>query len=176
MTPSKLGRAEGMAMVRMAFGVVWAIDAWFKWQPSFIQDFTDYVAGAAEGQPAAVQAWIHLWHDVVQVDPRLFAYAVAIGETAIAVGLLLGAFSNLTYAMGIALSTVIWSTAEGFGGPYVPGSVDVGSAIIYVLVFAALFFGSAGRTWGLDTWLAPRLGRFAAFASGRTRPREGFRA
>jgi uncharacterized membrane protein YphA (DoxX/SURF4 family) len=36
--------------------------------------------------------------------------------------------------------------AEGFGGPYTPGTTtDVGAAIIYSLVFFALFLVDAGR-------------------------------
>jgi hypothetical protein len=34
-------RMEGIAALRIAFGVVWAVDAWFKWQPSFVGGFTD---------------------------------------------------------------------------------------------------------------------------------------
>jgi thiosulfate dehydrogenase (quinone) large subunit len=58
------------------------------------------------------------------------------------------------------------STAEGFGGPYAPGSIDIGTAIIYAIAFAGLFLTSAGRSLGLDHYLTPRLGRFAFLASG----------
>jgi hypothetical protein len=29
-------RLTGIGLLRIVFGVVWAIDAWFKWQPDFI--------------------------------------------------------------------------------------------------------------------------------------------
>lgn len=61
---------------------------------------------------------------------------------------------------------VIWSTAEGFGGPYHAGSTDVGAAIIYPLVFAALFLSSAGLYYGLDRKLSAALGPFGYLASG----------
>lgn len=64
------------------------------------------------------------------------------------------------------MSLVIWSTAEGFGGPYQAGSTDIGAAIIYVLVFACLVLGRAGLTLGLDRRLTPVLGRFGFLASG----------
>jgi nitrite reductase (NO-forming) len=35
-------------------------------------------------------------------------------------------------------SLLIWATAEGFGGPYTSGAADIGTAIIYAVVFAAL--------------------------------------
>ncbi len=159
-------RYTGLGLLRIAFGIVWAVDAWFKWQPDFVQNFADYFTSALEGQPAAVQWWIHLWHDTVQVNPTAFAYFVALAETAIAIGLLFGLLSNLAYLGGGLMALVIWSTAEGFGGPYVPGTVDIGAAIIYVLVFVALFLTYAGLPLGVDSWLTPRLGRFGFLASG----------
>ena len=44
----------------------------------------------------------------------------------------------ITYVTGIAFSLLIWSTAEGFGGPYTAGSADIGTAIIYALVDAVI--------------------------------------
>jgi uncharacterized membrane protein YphA (DoxX/SURF4 family) len=159
-------RARGLGILRIAFGVVWAIDAWFKWQPDFIHNFVDYLTGAQEGQPAAVRAWIGLWINVVHINPHFFAYAVAVGETAVAIGLLFGLFSNATCIVGLLLSVMIWATAEGFGGPYKPGSVDIGSALIYAMVLAALFLTSAGRFVGVDPLLDRHLGRFRFLASG----------
>lgn len=162
-------QSQGLGLLRIVFGLIWAVDAWFKWQPDFIGKFTDYLTGALDGQPAAVQGWINFWINAVQVNPRIFAYIVALGETAIAVGLIFGLLSNLTYLGGVLLSLVIWSTAEGFGGPYQPGSTDIGSAIIYVLVFVALFLTSAGLYGGFDRRLTPWLGRWGGFASGSFR-------
>jgi thiosulfate dehydrogenase (quinone) large subunit len=161
-------RMEAVAALRIAFGVIWGVDAWFKWQPSFISGFSDYLTGARDGQPGIVKGWIGFWIDIVKVDPHVFAHLVAIGETAVAIGLIFGLFSNLTYATGSALAFVIWSTAEGFGGPYKAGSTDIGAAVIYVLVFAGLYLVYAGRFYGLDKRLGDRLGRWAWLASGKT--------
>ncbi len=118
------------ALLRIAFGCVWAVDAYFKWQPAFINNFTNYLIEGAQGQPALVQAWIHLWVHTVSVDPHLFAFVVALSETAIALGLLFGFLTRVAMTGGILLTLVIWSTAEGFGGPYVAGSTDGGTALI----------------------------------------------
>ena len=52
-------------------------------------------------------------------------------------------------------------TAEGFGGPYVPGSsTDVGAAIIYTLLFLTLLINDAGVGFSrlsLDSVLARRM-------------------
>lgn len=159
-------RARGIGILRIAFGVVWAIDAWFKWQPKFINGFTDYLSGAKDGQPRLVKDWIDFWVKIVKVDPHVFAHLVAIGETAVAIGLILGVFSNLSYIVGGFLAAVIWTTAEGFGGPYKAGSTDIGAAIIYVIVFAGLFLACAGRYLGLDERLGRKLGRWNWLASG----------
>ncbi len=146
--------------------MVWAIDAWFKWQPDFINNFTTYLTGAQQDQPAWVQGWIGFWINVVNVDPHVFAHLVAIGETALAIALLFGVLTNLASLGGVLLSIVIWTTAEGFGGPYQAGSADIGSAIISVLVFVGLVLSQAGLYLGLDRRLTPALGRFGFLASG----------
>ena len=158
-------RLRGIAALRMAFGGVWAIDAWFKWQPAFASNFTGYLIQARDHQPTAIVAWITFWLHVVSLNPAFFAHMVALGESCIALGLVLGAFSNLTCCAGIVLSFVIWSTAEGFGGPYGSGSTDIGVSIIYVLVFVGLFLGNAGCVFGLDMLLDTLLGRWCFLAS-----------
>jgi uncharacterized membrane protein YphA (DoxX/SURF4 family) len=96
----------------------------------------------------------------------LFARLVALGETCIAIGLLLGLFSNLTYAVGALLSIVIWAVPEGFGGPYTAGATDVGTGIIYVFGFLGLFLLSAGEYYGLDKVIRDKLGRWKFVSSG----------
>ena len=157
-----------IGIVRILFGVVWLIDAQFKWRPSFIQDFASFLTGALDNQPALVKSWIHLWINVVNVNPVAFAYFVAIAETALAFALILGLLSNLAYIGGALLAFVIWSTAEGFGGPYVAGSTDIGAAVIYIFVFALLWQTRAGLYLGLDRRLGKRLGSLAFVASGQT--------
>lgn len=159
-------RLTGIGLLRILFGIVWGIDAWFKWQPDFVNNFATYLTGAQDGQPWPIHHWIQFWVNTVGIDPTFFAYAVAVGETAIAIALIVGAFTNLTALVGVLLSVVIWSTAEGFGGPYHAGSTDIGAAIIYPLVFAGLFLSSAGLYYGIDRKLTPALGRFGYLASG----------
>jgi nitrite reductase (NO-forming) len=65
---------------------------------------------------------------------------------------------------------LVWTTAEGFGGPYKAGSTDIGTAIIYVLVFAGLYLAGAGRTLSVDAYLRrsrfKRRGREHHYPSG----------
>lgn len=170
-SPLSKWRRRGIGILRITFGLVWAVDAWFKWQPDFINNFTGYLTGALDGQPTAIQAWINLWINVIKINPHIFAYADAVAETLVAIGLIFGTFSNLTDLGGALLSLVIWSTAEGFGGPYLPGSTDIGTAIIYVFVFGAFYFANAGLVMGLDQLLTPVLGRLSFLASGSFHPK-----
>ncbi len=138
------------ALLRIIFGMVWAVDAFFKWQPDFFTNFVGYLSEGANGQPLLVQKWIHLWTVIIGINPHLFAVFVALAETAIAISLIFGIFTRLGCYGGILLSFVIWSTAEGFGGPYTAGSTDIGSAVIYILVFAALIIGQSWKSWSID--------------------------
>jgi len=159
-------RSLAIAVTRIAFGLVWAIDAYFKWQPAFANNFVSYLQETYDGQPAIIQAWLNLWIKFVSINPHLFARLVALGETSIAIGLLLGLFSNLTYAAGSLLSIVIWAVPEGFRGPYTAGATDIGTGIIYVFGFLGLFLLSAGLYYGLDKVLKTKLGSWSFLSSG----------
>lgn len=162
--PGARYRAIGVA--RILFGLVWAIDAFFKWHPDFYTKFSDYLSGAMQGQAPWVVSWLTFWLDLVKGTPATFGIITATIESCIALGLLLGAFSNLVQIGGGLFSLAIWTTAEGFGGPYVAGSTDVGTAIIYCILFIALFAGRAGMVMGIDRVLTPRLGPLGFLASG----------
>jgi hypothetical protein len=51
-------RQTGVGVLRIIFGLVWGIDAWFKWQPDFQQNFASYLTGTQNGQPPAIHTWI----------------------------------------------------------------------------------------------------------------------
>jgi uncharacterized membrane protein YphA (DoxX/SURF4 family) len=160
-------RARGIGIARITFGLAYIVAAALKWQPQFQSTFVAQVSAAKNGQPGPVQAWISFWANLVSSNPLLFARMEASTESALAVFLLLGIFSNLTSLVGMLLSLGIWSIPEGFGGPYIPGhSTDIGTAFPYAILFAVLLCISAGRYYGLDQWLTPRLGRLGFLASG----------
>ena len=160
-------RAKAIAFLRVAFGMVWAIAAWLKWQPQFINSFSEKVSASQNGQPAAIQAWISFWSHLISTNPHVFAYLLASTETAIAVFLICGILTNLTCVVSLLLSLGIWSVGEGFGGPYKLGeSTDVGTALVYALLSGVLLAIAAGRYYSVDQWLTSRLGRFGFLAAG----------
>lgn len=159
-------RLKTIALLRIAFGLIWAVDASLKWLPSFAQHtLLDKLETASAGQPTPVHTWIGAWMQFLAADPEAFGTLLALAETAIAVGLLSGALTNAVCATGGALSLLIWSTGEGLGGPYGDGTTDVGASLVYVLVFALLAAISAGGAWGVDRWLWPRLGPLSWLSS-----------
>jgi nitrite reductase (NO-forming) len=148
------------AAVRIAFGVIWGIDASMKWQPGFRATFVSDMNAAATGQPHWLVPWFDFWIWVMRPAPQLWEFLIAIAETTIAITLILGVARRIVYIGGALVSLLIWSTAEGFGGPYAQGRTDIGTSIIYVMVFLALLVmlehGLDSR-FVLDGTLARRL-------------------
>jgi nitrite reductase (NO-forming) len=124
--------------LRITFGVIWLIDATLKWLPGFRTDYMGTIMGEAQGQPGWLQPWFNFWIRLQHPDAMFLAYLVAVVETLIALALIAGFARKLTYMSAIVFSLLIWGTAEGFGGPYTAGAADIGTAIIYAVVFAGL--------------------------------------
>ena len=129
--------------LRITFGVIWLIDAVLKWLPGFRSGYMDTIMGQAAGQPGWLKPWFDFWINFQHPNAVFFAYLVAAIETLIAVALIAGFARKVTYLSAIAFSLLIWATAEGFGGPYTSGAADIGTAIIYAVVFAGLLALSA---------------------------------
>ena len=126
------------AAIRIAFGLIWAMDAYLKWRPVFFNNYLSYITSIANGQPQWLLPWFNLWISLITPDPSLFAWLTRLAETTIAVGLLFGLGRKWIYVLGGVFALFIWSIPEGFGGPYVPGATDIGAGLIYVLVFITL--------------------------------------
>jgi len=104
------------------------------------------VTGVAQGQPGFLSWGFSIWQLIVSGRAPIFAVLTATTETYLAFALITGFARKLTYTLGIFYALFVWSVAEGFGGPYVPGTTtDVGAAIVYSLVFWALLLADAGR-------------------------------
>jgi thiosulfate dehydrogenase (quinone) large subunit len=131
-TSSRLG-----GVVRIVFGLIWLVDAYFKWQPSFLNGMLGVIHDGAMGQPAWLMPWFNANRAIMAAQPTLWAYLVAVVETAIAVALLFGIARKLTYVGGAVWSLLIWTTAEGFGRMASGVATDIGTAIAYAVVFLA---------------------------------------
>ncbi len=124
--------------MRSLFGLIWAIDAFLKWQPGYRHTYISSLKSVAQGQPAWLHGWSHFWIDLQSGAPTLFATLTWLTETTLAVVLLLGVARRAGYTLGVVYMALVWAVGEGFGGPYVSGSTDVGTGIVYTLLFVTL--------------------------------------
>jgi nitrite reductase (NO-forming) len=124
--------------VRIALGVILAIDAFFKWRIGFHREFLSVIKGAGDGQPGWLHWWFKFWYDTVQPHPHIWAYSIAAIETLLALALILGFARKITYIVTAIVAFGIWAVAEGFGGPYSATSTDIGAGIMYSVAALSL--------------------------------------
>ena len=182
-TPTQPSTTEGQGLppavglrakdlLRIVFGLIFAIDAWLKWQPAFRSEYIGILKTAAQGQPAWLHGWFHFWITLVQPRADLFAYATAVIETLIAAALILGLARKFAYVSAALFMLLVWATAEGFGGPYTAGATDIGTAVIYAVVLLALLaldHESAPSRFSLDRLGERRLSWWHHVAEARWR-------
>jgi nitrite reductase (NO-forming) len=156
--------AMARTALRVAFGLIWVANAAFTWTSGFALHYVGYLHNAAQGQPSWSAWWFDFWIWLVTPNAGVFVWLTRAIETALAAALLLGFARKTVYALGALFSLLIWSTAEGFGGPYTVGATNMGAGIIYVLVFIALIIISrtGPSPYSIDyylerTWLRWRL-------------------
>jgi uncharacterized membrane protein YphA (DoxX/SURF4 family) len=157
------------AILRIVLGLAWTANAALKWFPAFGAAFLPMLTGASQDQPGFLKPWFNLVTAVASDGRAPFlALGSAAMETYLAVALLSGFARKTTYAVGAIYTALIWATAEGFGGPYVPGiSTDVGAAIISSLLFLTLLINDAGAgvsRFSLDSLLERRVRRWRRVA------------
>jgi uncharacterized membrane protein YphA (DoxX/SURF4 family) len=125
-------------VIEIIFGIIWGIDGTFKFLPGVVQAFPGLILQASAGQPSWLSGWFTFWAHATLGNPAVFVYSVGLFELALAFCLIFGFMRRIGYAGGFVLSLLIWSVPEGFGGPYGPGSTDIGTGIIYAVVFLLL--------------------------------------
>jgi uncharacterized membrane protein YphA (DoxX/SURF4 family) len=146
--------------LRFTFGGIWLIDAVLKWLPGFRSSYMSSISGAGMGQPGWLQWWFHFWTNMQHPAPSFFAYLVAVLETLVALAVIFGVARKVSYFAAAGFSVVIWAVAEGFGGPYASGASDIGTAIIYALVFACLLtlaVYTGPDTFSVDHYLEKKI-------------------
>jgi nitrite reductase (NO-forming) len=161
------------SFIRIVFGVVWLIDGYLKFQPGFVDSFPDLIKSS--GQPSWLQPWFNFWYNITVGNAAPFVYGIGILEVSLGVALILGVLRKLAYVGGLLLSLLIWAIPEGFGGPYGPGSTDIGTGIAYSFVFLSLMMINAmsgASRYSLDYLIerrVPSWKRLAEFGSTTSR-------
>jgi YVTN family beta-propeller protein len=147
-TKVTIGLAGGMIPVPMAS------ERWIATMPKLIAKY------AAENPFPAYKAFLI---DTV-VPSHAFAHLTALGEVAVGLSLTLGLLTELGAAFG-ALQVIFYGLAVQH--------MSSGQQGFHVMLFAmmiAFLFSHAGRTWGLDGWLWPRLARRSVDWRARSSP------
>ena len=126
---------------RVLFGLLWAFDAALKWDPYFLTHFLDQLIPAMAGQPGWIAAYLGLVIGVVKaVGPVPSAIGTALVETALALSLLTGRWLRWSVPLGLVYALAVWTTAEGWGGPYTSAGTGVrGNVLGNVLIYAVIF-------------------------------------
>ena len=153
--------------LRMLFGLFWGLDAGLKLIPGTVFYFQERMIAAGILQPALLSGWFAFWLAQANAYGALDVALVATLEFFLAVALITGLLRKTAYLGGIALSLFIWAIPEGFGGPYDPGTFDIGVGIVYALGFLfliALDSYPASNAHTLDEKIERRWPRWAKVA------------
>lgn len=130
---------EGLrTATRMLFGFIWGLDAVLKLIPETVFWFQERMIAIGIGQPSWLSGWFAFWLAQANSNGGVDVALVAGLEFLLALALVLGLLRKVAYIGGFALSLLVWATAEGFGGPYDPGTFDVGAGIVYAIAFLFL--------------------------------------
>ena len=124
------------SFIRIILGIVWLIDGYLKFSPGLVDSFPALIK--SEGQPSWLQPWFNFWSSVTSANAAPFVYSIGTLEVILGAALVLGLMRKIAYLGGMVLSLLIWAIPEGFGGPYGPGSTDIGTGVIYSFLFLSL--------------------------------------
>jgi uncharacterized membrane protein YphA (DoxX/SURF4 family) len=160
--------SEGLKTAfRVIFGLVWLVDGALKFAPGVVGQFPGLVAKAGQSQPAWLSPWFSFWSAQTAAHPAFWVYSTGSLELALAFCLIFGFLRKIAYLGGTLLSLLIWAVPEGFGGPYGPGATDIGTGIVFAILFLALITLNAGygpSRWSLDYYIERRWPRWGAYA------------
>ncbi len=125
-------------VMEIVFGLIWGIDAALKFRPEFIYNYSMLIAEGGKMQPQWFSGWFTMWANITSSNPALFAYFIIACESLLALSLILGIARKIGYGLGFIFSLLIWSIPEGLGLTYGPSATNIGSGIIFALVFVFL--------------------------------------
>lgn len=154
-----------LELLRVGMGIIWALNLVFVLDPenSYFATFRSTALSYAPTTYGGVG-----FPDWVAAHPTFFAGLVALLTLYLAVAFLCGLTTRLACFVGAGFSVALLITQLG-STFYFPGGTDVGPHPLYLLIYAVLFLGGAGRYVALDHWIwvtrrarLPRISRWLA--------------
>lgn len=144
-------------LVRLYVGWQWLQAGWEKLQSSSwigvtagnaLQGFIQGALGKSQGAHPDVQIWYaYFLQHFILPHPQLWSHAVALGECAVGIGLVLGAFSGIAAFFGMFMNL----------NYLLAGTVSV-NPILFTLSVGLILAWKVAGYWGLDRFLLPMLG------------------
>lgn len=126
-------------VLRMVFGSIWMVDGLLRFLPGTYSQLSYWtVVMIEDSQPPWLMGWFSFWTGVIGGNTAFWWYGFGLMEFALGYCLLTGFLRRPAYLLGLAISIFLWTVPQGFGGPYGPGSTDMGTGILYAVVFLAL--------------------------------------
>jgi len=142
-----------LVLLRVFLGVIFLVAALPKVQQDFTPGLTGFVeqVGLERGHPFYQQ----FLEQVVLTNAPVFAALVTWGELLVGITLILGLLTRFSAAVALVLAlNYMFAKGAWF---WTPSSNDAA----FVAIALALLIGAAGRTLGLDAFLARRWPRSA---------------
>ncbi len=126
-------------VLRILFGAVWIADGLLRFVPGTYAQLSYWqVVMIEDGQPPWLLGWLTFWAGIIAGTPALWWYGFGLIELALGFCLFTGFLRRPIYLVGLAVSILLWTVPQAFGGPYGPGSTDMGTGILYAVIFLAL--------------------------------------
>ncbi|MHB8351438.1 MAG: hypothetical protein ACYDFT_01900 [Thermoplasmata archaeon] len=135
--------------LRVGLGLIWLVNLLFIILPS--ANYWSSFATVAQSYGPSSFGGPGLAGFVASHAPW-FAALLAVVTAYLAVALILGVSTRFALVVGTVTSAILLVTQ--FGTTFVvPGGTDVGAQPLYLLMYAALWYGGAGQLYAVDAWL-----------------------
>jgi uncharacterized membrane protein YphA (DoxX/SURF4 family) len=160
--------AQGLAVIRMGFGLYFLASAWEKTvNGKWLESGEPLQQAVQRSLPESEGFYRPFLQDRVLPNADLFAELVTLGEWAVGISLLLGLLTRLGSLTGMWL-TLNYMLMKGLEN--ISGSNDR----LFFLSCLVFLLASAGLVWGLDGFLQRRfaggVSGWLTGAGGRRRP------
>lgn len=147
------------AVLRILTGLIFLAEGWSKLQGEFVRG--GFAASVKEMAAGAWPFWKHVLETVVAPRADVLGWALALGELAVGIGLILGLFTRVAAGGGIALMLlVLLGAARAEPGATWDTWVTAGLTAKFALLLLVLLFAvNPGKVWGLDGAISKRRRR-----------------
>ncbi|MHB1638292.1 MAG: hypothetical protein ACYCUD_00435 [Candidatus Dormibacteria bacterium] len=144
-----------VAGVRIAFGAVLIVDAVLEYQTGTYQVFGGLLYANAAVSPEPLRALLVFAAQLIGQQPAIWNGVLAAVELAMGLGILLGLWARVLLATCLPFFLVIWIFGQGLGLPFAPGTTDLNSGPVYLLLALTLLLGHSWERWSLFAWIRP---------------------